>query len=128
MPSLDTNCLLRWLLDDVPAETQRVVQRLAAHPRLAISDVALIEVTFVLERVMKLSRPTVVAALNALAAESSFAFDRSFWRSVADDYLTHPKLSIADVYLALDAGRREASPLLTFDRRLARQLDGTELV
>lgn len=127
VPSLDTNCLLRWLLDDVPAETERISRRLTEHQRLTISDVALIEVAFVLERVMKLSRPSVAAALNALAAESSLAFDRSFWRSVADSYLVHPKLSIADVYLALDAGRRDASPLLTFDRRLARQMEGTEL-
>lgn len=127
MPSLDTNCLLRWLLDDVPAETQRVSRRLTQHPQLTISDVALIEVVFVLERVMKVSRDSIVAAISAFAAESAFAFDRSFWRSVADQYLAHPKLSVADVYLALEAARRGVVPLLTLDRKLASQMREAEL-
>lgn len=127
MPSLDTNCLLRWLLDDVPDETRRVSRRLTQHPQVTISDVALIEVVFVLERVMKVSRDSIVAAISALAAESVFAFDRSFWRSVTDQYLAHPKLSVADVYLALDAARRGMSPLLTLDRKLASQLREAEL-
>lgn len=42
MPSLDTDCLLRWLLDDIPAQTARVDALLAVHPRLTVPDVALI--------------------------------------------------------------------------------------
>lgn len=49
---------------------RRVSARLARHRRLDISDVALIEVAFVPERVMKVSRPSVVVVLDALAAES----------------------------------------------------------
>ncbi|MFT4052343.1 MAG: hypothetical protein QM677_08855 [Microbacterium sp.] len=46
-PSLDANCLLRWLLDDVPEQTARVDALRAADPRVTVPDVALIEVVFV---------------------------------------------------------------------------------
>ena len=128
MPSLDTNCLLRWLLDDVPEQTARVDELLAAHPRVAVSDVALIEVVFVLERVMRLPRTSIASAVAGLAAENTFAFDRAFWLDVVEVYLAHPKLSVADVYLTRDARRTGTGPLHTLDQKLARQLDGVELV
>lgn len=128
MPSLDTDCLLRWLLDDIPAQTARVDALLAVHPRLTVPDVALIEVVFVLERVMKLPRESIATALGGLAAENTFAFDRAFWAAVVELYLVHPKLSVADVYLALDARRTGTGPLLTLDQKLAHQLDGVEPV
>lgn len=122
MPSLDTNCLLRWLLNDVPEHTQRVAAAIAGASQLAVSDVALIEAGFVLERAMRFTRAEVAAAFGALATEKKFTFDREFWRAVTDLYVDHPKLSLADIYLALDADRRAAAPLLTLDAKLARQL------
>ncbi|MFT4213504.1 MAG: hypothetical protein QM622_01830 [Microbacterium sp.] len=96
MPSLDTNCLLRWLLDNVPEQTARVDVFLVAHSRVTIPDVALIEVVFVLERVMKIPRASVAAAMGGLAAEKTFSFDRAFWDTVIEVYLAHPRLSVAE--------------------------------
>jgi len=114
------------LLNDVPSQTARVDALVASSTRLALADVALIEVVFVLERVMKIPRSAVVESFVAIATEKTFSFDRSFWQTVMKDYASHPKLSVADIFLVHEARRSDALPLVTFDALLARQLDGAE--
>ena len=53
MPSLDTNCLLRWLLDDVPEQTAIISAIIDSEKNLAVADVALIETVYVLEKIKK---------------------------------------------------------------------------
>ena len=65
-------------------------------------------------------------SFGAIAAEKTFSFDRSFWQLVLNDYASHPKRSVADIFLVHQARRTDALPLLTFDAKLARQLDGAE--
>ena len=43
-------------------------------------------------------------------------------------YTGHPKLSFADCYLEVLARRTNTAPLLTFDRKLANQLSGAQLL
>jgi predicted nucleic acid-binding protein len=57
--SVDTNVLLRSLLGDVPKQAERVDQLIASGTTLVVEDAALIEVVFVLKRVMLLSRASV---------------------------------------------------------------------
>jgi predicted nucleic-acid-binding protein len=59
MPSLDTNCLLRWLLDDVPEYTAIITAVVNSEKNLAVADAALIETIFVLEKIKKISRETI---------------------------------------------------------------------
>lgn len=128
MASVDTNVLLRWLLGDVPKQADRVDQLIASGTTLHIEDAALIEVVFVLERVMLLSRASVAQAIAAIISTAAFDLDRGCWRTVSADYVVHPKLSVADVYGAHRAVQRGATPLYTFDRKLASQLPDTELL
>lgn len=124
--SVDTNALLRWLLGDVPRQAERVDQLVASGTPLTVEDVALIEVVFVLEKVMLLSRASIAEAIATLISTAAFDLDRECWQAVSVDYLDHPKLSVADVYLAHRAVRRDATPLYTFDRKLAARISGTE--
>lgn len=128
MASVDTNVLLRWLLADVPAQTERADALLASGRQFTVDDVAIIEVVFVLERVMRLRRATVADAVNTVISTAALDLDRDRWRAVVTDYVAHPKLSVADIYLARRAAEREAAPLYTFDKKLASQLDPAELV
>ncbi|MDR2922738.1 MAG: hypothetical protein LBU85_05290 [Treponema sp.] len=43
MPSLDTNCLLRWLLDDIPEQTALVTALVDSGENFTVADAALIE-------------------------------------------------------------------------------------
>ncbi|MGV1004930.1 MAG: PIN domain-containing protein [Candidatus Nanopelagicales bacterium] len=91
-------------------------------------DVVLIETVYVLERVMLLSRATVVESVELALRLAQVDCDRPIWRTALDDYLAHPKLSIADTYLHARASATGRTPLLTFDRKLATQLPTAELV
>lgn len=128
MPSLDTNVLLRWLLADVPAQAARVDDLLASGDRFTVDDAALIETVFVLERVVLLSRATVKEVIEVVLSTASIDLDRPLWTAIIGVYTKHPKLSVADVYLALRAQKSGTTPLYTFDRKLASQLTDIELL
>jgi len=128
MLSLDTNCLLRWILDDVPGQSDRVTELLAGDNRYDVADVALVEVIFVLEKLMRLSRPTVAAAVEQLAAQRTLVFDKPLWSAVMESYVNHPKLSAVDIYLAARVRAGAAEALLTFDQKLSRQEAGVRLL
>lgn len=128
MPTLDTNVLLRWLLNDVPDQAAAAERLLASGVRCAVPDVAMIETVYVLERVLQLSRTTIADSVELILEVANLDLDRSLWRSVVDDYLTHPKLSIADTYLAARARTSAHVPLYTFDKKLANQISEAELL
>lgn len=128
MPSLDTNVLLRWLLDDVPEQTAAADELMSNGARLTVPDVALIETVYVLERVVGLTRTTVALSIETVLGVASVDVDRALWREVLADYLRHPKVSITDSYLAAAARATGDTPLWTFDRKLARQVEGAQLL
>lgn len=128
MLTLDANVLLRWLLNDVPDQAAAAEALLSQAERFVVPDVVLIETVYVLERVMLLSRKTVALSVELVLGQANLAVDREVWRAALDDYLAHPKLSVADTFLHAQARAADRGPLLTFDRALARQLPGASLV
>jgi len=128
MPSLDANLILRWLLDDVPDQSAAVDRLLTSGASCRLPDVAVIEVAFVLERTMRLSRELVADYVDAILAVGSVVIDRALWQRAVSSYRSHPKLSIADCYLAAQAAVTGDVPLYTYDLKLARQLPEAELL
>ncbi|HWL60045.1 MAG TPA: PIN domain-containing protein [Microbacteriaceae bacterium] len=128
MPTLDTNVLLRWLLDDIAEQTAAADALIASGARCTVPDAALIETVYVLEKVLRLSRRTVVESIASIFAAANVELDRAVWRAALDDYLAHPKLSISDTFLCAQARDTQQLPLVTFDRKLARQLEGATLL
>ncbi|MGO3797456.1 MAG: PIN domain-containing protein [Pauljensenia sp.] len=126
--SVDTNVLLRWLLQDVPEQARAVDHLFASGHRFVVEDAAIIEVVFVLERVTRLSRRTIAEAVRMLVATACLEMDRRLWTAIVSVYEEHPKLSVADAYLAGRAQERRATPLYTFDRKLASQMNDVLLV
>ena len=127
MASLDTNCLVRWLLDDVPDQRRRVEALLADAAPLTVDDAALIETVFVLESSARLDRPTIEGLLLA-AMSQPLVLDRELWTAVLGVWRDHPKLSVVDIYLAHKAHAHGDSPLYTFDVKLAHQVAGVARV
>jgi predicted nucleic-acid-binding protein len=128
MPSLDTNCLLRWLLGDVPEQTVAVSAFITSEKNIAIADAALIEVVFVLEKLKKISRESIEKALRALLENESIICNRELFIEVLPLYTRHPKLSFVDCFLVVLARQTGTAPLLTFDKKLANQLSGAEIL
>ena len=128
MPSLDTNCLLRWLLGDVPEHTAIITTIVNSEENLAIADVALIETIFVLEKIKKISRETIEKAVFAIFEKDNIRCNREIFIEIFPIYINHPKLSFIDCYLEVFARRNGALPLLTFDKKMGNQLSDTKLL
>ena len=128
MPSLDTNCLLRWLLDDVPEQAALVTTFINSGKSITVADAALIETIFVLEKLKKICRETIKKAVTVIIEKDSILCNRELFSEVLLIYTRHPKLSIIDCYLEVLARRTGATPLLTFDKKLANQLSGAQIL
>jgi len=128
MASLDTNCLLRYLLMDVPEHTLPIMRIIDSGESLYVSDVALIETIFVLEKLRKIDRALIQKALQALFTLGNLSCNRSLFEDVLAAYVAHPKLSAVDCYLACVAQSEGAAPLLTFDKTLARHMPSAQLI
>jgi predicted nucleic-acid-binding protein len=128
MPSLDTNCLLRWLLNDLPEHTSLVTALVDSGKSFAVADAALIETVFVLEKLKKISRETIEKAIKVVIEKDSILCNRELFIEILPIYTEHPKLSFVDCYLEVLARRTGTEPLLTFDQKLAKQLPGAQLL
>jgi predicted nucleic-acid-binding protein len=128
MPSLDANCLLRWLLDDVPEHTTIITEIINSEESLVIADAAVIETVFVLEKVIKISRDTIEKAIKAVFEKDNILCNRDLFIEIFPIYKSCPKLSFVDCYLEVYARRTGAAPLLTFDKKLGSQLFDTKLL
>jgi len=122
MPTLDTNCLLRWLVRDDPSATARMDALVTASRTLRVPDVVVIETVYVLESHYRFTRDEIAMAIRLVLGQAVFDLDRGMWAQILDSYREHPKLSVTDVFLAVDTASRGEAPLLTFDKKLINQL------
>lgn len=119
MTSLDTNVVLRFLLDDVPEQTQKATG-VITQGKVYVTDVVVVEVIYVLEKVMDLSRRDVSTLMRDFLGFANLVHNPYFLLDTIDMYEHHPALSIVDCYAAAEA-KAYQNELVTFDKRLANQ-------
>ena len=122
--SLDTNVLLRLLLDDVSSHTQAVETLLAQGKVFEIADAAIIEMIFVLEKVYGFARADVQENTYAIVRHEQFICNKVLFECALPLYVNRDKLSIMDCILLSYARVNNAIPLWTFDRDLAKLSEG----
>ena len=127
--SLDANVLLRLLLNDIADQHQSVI-RLFQHAsgQFAVSDTAIIETVFVLERNYTFSRPAIVETIEGLMSLTEINCNRPLFLKALPLFSKYPALSFEDCCLAVYAELNEAKPLWTFDQKLAKQASSARLV
>ncbi|MCL2317099.1 MAG: PIN domain-containing protein [Actinomycetia bacterium] len=129
MQSLDTNVILRFTMRDVPDHLDRALDLLAtAGARYLVSDAAIAEAVYAMEAHYQLDRAAVVDQVSAFLSVPSVEADRALHARVCQTYLRHPKLSFSDCLLAETADAAGATPLWTFDEKLAQQHVAARLV
>jgi len=127
--SLDTNAVLRLLLGDVPEQQEQVLQLLEQpDARLAVADLVFAEAAFVMARAYNMTRSDISLALRGLLDLPQIAADRPLLHTAFEIFVARPALSFEDSYLGAFADTRNASPLHTFDRKLAKQVPGARLI
>ncbi len=120
--SLDTNLVLRVLVNDVPEQTKAVKQLIERGYTFAIEDVCIIETTFVLMRYYEMPRKEIRRVLFAFFENARLVIERDTFGEVLELFETHPALSIEDCYLAVKAKNNAYLPLWTFDKKLSKQI------
>lgn len=127
--SLDTNAILRLLINDIPQQREAVKILLTkANSQLAIADIAITELVFALDRHYDFSRQQIKEAVTGLMRLKEINCNRGLFEKALQIYLDHPALSFEDCCLSTYATLNEAEPLWTFDKKLANQAANAKLL
>ena len=126
--SIDTNILLRIILRDDARMFEQARARLAQLERVHVADQAVVEIVFALGGHYKYSRTDICAVIYGLMANQHINLNRRLFEAVLPLYEKHPAVSFTDICLAVYAKLNDTTPLLTFDRKLARQIPHVDLV
>ena len=123
MTSLDTNVIVRYLVGD-DAEHAEAARALLegltpGNPGFICREVV-IEVAWVLERSYGFARSRVAEALMDLTASDSLVVENSDEVAAAAHRYRQGGAGFSDLMILAAAERAGATPLHTFDRRLAR--------
>lgn len=127
MKSLDTNTLLRLVLADIPKQTAAVEALLAdTSQKFAVADLVFAEMVWVLQGgVYGYDRQRIAANLRSIIAINHINCNRMMLQKAIPLYVSHPKISFIDACLSVYAELNNATPLLTFDKKLVSALSKT---
>jgi len=118
--SLDTNILVRIILGDVPKQIKHIEKILSGDKRYAVSNHAIFELIFVLEKYYGIKRDIVNENIQNIIENEVFITNKTYLTKVMSTYLEHSKLSIIDCALAIQAKEQDTLPFYTFDKALAK--------
>ena len=130
MSSIDTNVIVRYLVGDdaEQAEAARaLLDGLTSDDPGFICREVVIEIAWVLERSYGFARARVAEALMDLTASDSILVENPDDVAAAAHRYRQGGVGFSDLMVLSAAERSGATPLYTFDRRLAR-MDGVVLV
>lgn len=116
MISLDTNVVLRFLLGDVPEQTDKATI-LIERQTVYVTDVIIVEAIYVLEKVYQLSRSDIYELIIGFVGFSNVVHNPRFLIETLDLYKGRSSLSIVDCYACQEA-RAYGNELVTLDKRL----------
>lgn len=124
--TLDTNIILRYLLVEKPLYEQ-AKHLITRRGTKRVSLLTLAEVVYILEG-KKFTRQEISQNLLSLAALDTLDLPRAVVQPALEIYISRPAISFVDACLAFEADVTDASPLWTFDKKLANQVPHTRLV
>jgi predicted nucleic-acid-binding protein len=131
MPGLDTNVLVRWILDDEPRQAARV-QRLFEKVReqqlpLFVPSTVMLELEWVLRSRYEFDKSTVLGTFNALLETQELEFQDEPALERALSLYRQGSADFADCLHAGQCGSAGRAPMITFDETAAR-LPSVELL
>lgn len=131
MAGLDTNIVVRWLMDDDARQSASVAHLLdtvrGTSETLLIPTTVALELEWVLRARYQQDKPTVVKAFNALLETQELEFENEALIEQALDAYKHGAADFADCLHASACTAARRAPLLTFDRGAAK-LVGVQLL
>ena len=130
MTAVDTNVLVRYLVNDLPEQAQAARELLNGlspeEPGFVCREV-LLEVVFVLERAYRFPRDQIANVIEELVSTEGITVEAADDIVQAVSRYRQGGVGFADLLVLAAARRAGALPVRTFDRAFAR-LDGALLV
>ena len=122
---VDTNVILRWLLNDHPEMSRQAWELIkkgeTREDELYITDVVLGELFYVL-RSKQHDNTEIAEIFNDLLERPAFIFDQESRLSLLFDIIGGTKLDFADCYL-ISRAIFSKQPLKTFDKAMQKAYD-----
>jgi predicted nucleic-acid-binding protein len=122
--SLDTNILLRLVLNDVPAHTRAVEALLQQGKGFRVEDVTIVEMVFVLEKLYRMPRIVVLDNVLAVINHEKVVCAKRVFEMALPLYVAEHRLSFVDCMLLAYARIDKRTPLHTFDKALVKHSSG----
>lgn len=121
MTAIDTNVLLRYVVQDDPPQSARASRFInhmqAAGDRVFISKIVLCEAVWTLRYHYKYAKPDILHLLESLFAQSSFEIeDEASALRARDDYRRHAQGDFPDYWIGHTAKAQGCDPVRTFDQ------------
>ena len=124
MKGIDTNVLIRFLVNDDPRQSKMAhelfKQTELSRDRLYVSNMVLLETLWVLESAYEVDRESLLETLNELLLMPVLAFEsRELMQAVLMSARTG-KADLSDLFIGYAAQLAGCETTLTFDRQAAR--------
>lgn len=122
MIALDTNVLVRFLVQDDPEQARlagEVIDRLTEEAPGFVGREVLVELVWVLERAYRLGRAEIAGALDGLLASTELVIEGADQVGPALELYRTDGFGFADLMIAAAARRAGAGEMVTFDRKAA---------
>jgi predicted nucleic-acid-binding protein len=129
--SLDTNIILRLLLQDVPEQLDKVVALIdSSKPKsLSVADAVFFECAWILSGNMYNFECTLIGKLLIQVTDiPQINCNRAMLLNAVPLYVANRQISLMDACLAVYAELNGAAPLLTFDKKLVSALPKTTTI
>lgn len=119
--AVDTNVLVRILVDDPGAEEQCRLARelIAKHNALWVNRIVLVEVVWVLQTSYRFNRMQIALVLEKLSNHPHIHLENDVDIKAGLELFNHANVGFADCLIVNDAQSRQLV-LHTFDRKLSR--------
>lgn len=125
LKSLDTNIILRILLQDVPLQLNKI-KALFSESRpggLLVADTVFLECVWILSGEMyDFNREEIGSLLLKIISIPQVNCNKAMLEIAIPNYIKYSTISFVDACLAAYAEINNATPLLTFDKKLATAL------
>jgi predicted nucleic-acid-binding protein len=131
MIGIDTNILLRFLVDDDPEQSAIARQFMGlrnSEDPAYVSAVVLAETVWFLTRRLDYPRSQIAEMLGLLVQAEGIVFEHSNELRLWSVETSHPTADIADYLIAWAAFKAGCSKTMTFDKQAATRVPGMELL
>lgn len=120
---IDTNIMVRIITEDNPELTKKAKKLFTKKTMYYVfEDSATMELVYVLSgSVYHWNREQVARGIKTAIKLPNLICNKSIIEGALDFYVSHPKLSFVDCYLAIVTDATQEKPLWTFDKKLISQ-------